>query len=720
MNAFYELVPANAWLRCSLVLTLRLVVLGLFWRWLLPWPAFKNRAGNLPARIVLLAQCTLLGLSLSLLSTLFLAEAGLYSPAMDWIVLGLLGLGGLATGRHLRKNRFCRANLWIHSPGIVFFALAIAILMHLPNCGEWIAGGWDPGVYQNQGIHVAKTGTFHPSALETHSSLTREEFNAFTRGDENYTESFAGIPMDPASRRFDPYFFRLTPSFVAMTARAGGLRAATRVNYLAGFLTLILFTAMLIAARSRPGHILFALLFFATHPIWLYHLHLPTTEMLHLVLLCSAGLLVAERTRSPSWLFPVILFLGIVNRISFLPFASVWIVILAWLDIEREDRRKMIRERGFQLLALVAAALYAWATCSITFVRIGHYVPKLVLTAIGFFLAAMLVDIFGRTLKSSTLFRKLAPFLVLASFIVAITTLLAVYLYQDSNLVMRGWGRVDRFVPLARKTVVRSSLVLHAMLVYAGVPLVISSLLGYGVFAWRAKSTPPSLKAIALFHLLVLAIIVFHARVVPIFYPWGTRRYMAYLIPAMAISSGFLFEVLRALASRLHKTAGVAICLLVLALVVSGIRRSGQALFCTEYDGLSTVLHRVSRQIEDDDVLLVDHSQWGTPLTFIYGKQVLNGQYFFERDRDHGIASMKTGLAALERLHREGKSIRFLTSTKTAALHVYPLEVKGASLDWSRDFISRRVIHSRRAIGYVTEPITNRFRLFTWHPPEND
>jgi hypothetical protein len=714
MNIDFESVSANNWVLFSLITTIQIVIVGSSWSWMLP--RFERFNNIFIERLIGLARNVLFGLPISLFLTLVLAEIGIYRPTVVWASYSAVLACGIALGyRHL-KDKFAQ-HLIESIPGMFFFAIGMAAIMNLSDCGEWIVGGWDPGVYQNQGLSVAQTGTFHPAGRYCYEELTEDEFRAFTRGGDQYRECFTGIPVNPHNRRFEHYFFRLTPSFTALLTRAGGLRAATRINYVAGFLTVIMFIAMMASLSFRRSHIIFSTILLMTQPIWLYHLHIPSTEMLHLFLIFGIGLLLIMRSNiCAAVLISFLIFLAIVNRLSFLPFAAIFILTCAWLDIERKDRKIIYAERGLYFTALLAGAFFNIIVCSITLTRLSDVFAKLIIFTVALSGLTVFIDILGPRLSGMKLIQKKPYFISVAILSAAIMLLLLVYLYQDSNFIMRCWRFLARIIPGIDAAVGRSSLIMHRLVSYSGGFVTLLSICGaLLLFANRSSSVGAAGRGFVFFTASVLAILIFNSYIAPL-YPWASRRFLPYIVPLLSITAGYLLS--RVFVSRIARpwiSKVIAGSLFLLA-IASNAKMSTSALACTEFNGISEILSEISRQIAPDDIVLVDHSKWGTPLTFIYGKQVLNGQYFFERNKEEGLDTMKVGIAALRRMHGNQKRILMLTSTQTAALNVYPVKLENAELILEGRTTFDEVIHSKRAASYASREVDKHFRLFHWTP----
>lgn len=348
-------------------------------------------------------------------------------------------------------------------------------------------------------------------------------------------------------------------------------------------------------------------------------------------------------------------------------------------------------------------------------IRLTHVSGKLAAVAIIFALLAILIDIFGPKIKSMKLVQKSASYTLYVVISGALILLGLIYFSTDSLFILRCWQVAARFMNGLDATIQEASIVLHHLFAYAGFGIVMTSILACIFLFIKKNSYSPSFKAIVFFNLAVFSIMMMNSYVANI-YPWATRRFSAYLIPLLTLSAGYLLTLISSFKYRYKPLPKIFAGLLLTLIVGSNIERSWNALVSTEYNGASEMLAEMANQIEEDDIVLVDHTLWGTPLTFIYGKQVLNGQYFFERSDKRGTKSMGIGMEALGRMHEDGKTIRFLTSTKTVALDIYPLEIDNAVLDWSGEFSFKKVDHSKRATHYVREDKTRKFRLFTWQP----
>jgi hypothetical protein len=687
-------VAVSHWALCALVVTLRFGLTGAAWLWLFPRSIVADfpKPGRL---LVLTATAWLVGVVTTLLTTLALAEFGRAGGRTEFLISTGWIVAGLVLGAATRMKALSQA-LRDVAPGLAATFVVVAAVMNLPGCGEWITGGWDPGVYLNQGLAVARTGTFHPAPQACHAALDSEGLRAFVRQDRAYMEIYPGVPINPDTRRVEHYFFRLTPTLIGVLAQSGGLRAAVRVNYIMGAFTLIAFMAFLYAHRCGWPQALFATALLAAQPLWLYHLHLPISELLELFLFMGIGTLAAFRTQSlaASTLIALSLFAAIVNRFSFLPFAGLMLCALAWADIPRTDRRRVLIERVLQLAAVVAGALFDIQVTAISTTRLPNIVRNLTLVAGVFAAIAMLLDVAAWKGWAQDIEERLPAWSGPALCAAGLLGLAGLWLLRHTALLSPEWSRLQHLLPY-----------------FGAVPM----LLALGGAAWLCccgDRVPRTVKALALVFLGMAIIVLIKPFMVPI-YPWATRRHLTCTLPLLALLGGAVLALPWTRTVKFAAPAKALALVVLIGAVASTAKRSWHAWSRTEYNGLSDALALVAGQIGDRDVVVVDHPWWGTPLTFIYGKQILDGRNWYA---GRNTNAMEVGMATLTRLHAEGQRIRFLTST-AEGLSVYPRPVQPVAADWSSpEFALNAMIHGPRVADFVTREKRYVFQLYTFEP----
>lgn len=692
----------------SIFLALRLVLPGVAWAWCFPRvDGDRSRAGQ---ALVNAARILVGGVAVNALLVMVLAETGHFSTVPDLVAWAGLSLAGLALGWLRRRAVLTRCLMdgMLVLPAVAaWFAVALA----LPDRGEWLAGGWDPGVYQQQGVHVARTGTFHPEPVPVYADMSTDEFTFFTRGSSSYREAFPGIPLDRRTRGYHHYFFRLTPSFTALLYHVGGLEAALRINLILAPIAVLGLAAVLFGLASSWSLAGFAALLLAVNPVFVYHTHLPTSEMLHLVLVCGVGLSLRGRSRRGEGLVVLggFLALSVLNRFAFLPFAGMLVAAMAWLDLRRPDRGRCAFEHGIVILFVAAAVLFNHLACSITLVRLHRVRPILV----GVFLVAVavvaLLDVLGIRERLRERLETWIAATLRWGFLVLVMCggLLAVWSLSGGAM-----GHLEQSEGVAGK--VRSMGDLAAGLAaFLGYVSVAGAIAG-GVLVFRRKhALPRELLAWCVFGSVATAILVFRPSIWGIF-PWVLRRFVPYTLPLVATLNAFwLSRLWQNGLPRLGRLSGpVLACCGATVLVAVPAGRAARAWAVTEYNGITGALEEVSRQTEAGDVVVVDSRRWCAPLALVHDLQVLNGERLWYRQDAEG---MRKGLGILRRLRDQGYRIRFLTTTGDG-LEVYP-EAPNARLDWKGSpYRYHTVIHSARARDFALEEGEALFELSTWTP----
>ena len=689
-------VELNPWLICATLLALRWGLTGLTWVWLLP---VVRRPGTVVGRtLAAAAAATLLGFTSTQLWVLLLAEVGGFTPTADWAGIAVLAGGGLGLGLRKPDRLACMRAAWAAVPAVWLLS---ALIMLAPRQGEWIVGGWDPGTYVVQGGWVSRTGTFRPAPDPLFSDIQVEELPALAPQVLNYMEGMPGFPLDPRTRAFVPFFFRLMPSLTAVLDRCGGLRAATRVNLWAGALAASMLLLFVTVALRDRFTVAAAGLLTLLHPVWLYHLRFPTTELLQQALFFATATLAAVRRETPAarWLMALTLFALVSLHISMALFAALLLAALAWADLDDPDRAGVLRARGLQGAGVLGGVAFNLVSVPVTVERLGAIMIPLLGLAILLLLTALGVDAAGcwpRGRRLAGWGGRLALWGLLAA--ASLASLLALA------------GRPERFVLLRGD--------IRAILPYLSPWLVLAAL--PGLLAFRKTATTGRVAgrvARAMIFVLVAAtgMTLWESAITPL-YPWATRRYVAFTLPLLGILAAESLARLRDVI-RQRSIGRLASTLALAALVLIPAGRIRRAWCLTEYDGLSTQLAAVALRTERRDVIVADRFRYGIPLRFLHGYAVLNGELLRELTGPDAIR-FTTGI--LHRLHEAGWRIRFLTSTDEG-MAVFPFMLHDVWPDWESDtFTLRELRHDVHIRDYVPIRLDRRFALHTWYPSNRD
>lgn len=693
MTAAFPTVEQNPWLACSIALTLLVLAPGLAWNGLLPPPSDDAPWRR---RLHTLALTLLIGLCVAVLAALALAEAGCLDYRNLAIAVAAISISGLFVRRFIRPPDDDRNSGALVVPAIAAIILFVgsAAIMKLPHRSEWILGGWDPGVYQNQGIHTAHSGTFHDPPIALFKNLTPAELDLFTRGENGYVEIDPGIPIDPATAKILNYFFRLTPSLIATLDLAGGIRAATRVNDFAALIGLVLFAAMLSAWRRPALEIVLALALLILQPLWLYNTHVPTSEMFHLLFICAAGFLLPHlrRHRAAPALFGLILFISILNRFDSIVFSALLIAAVAVIDFTRDDRAAVLRERSYLIAGLIAGALTDAALCAVTLLRLQRVMPMLFAVTAALLAAALLVDFIA---SRKNLRDRLA------------------FPARHWNIAIAAAATLGvLFIVLIRHTAIGARIIATATnnAPYLGVFALIAAL--GGLIRLLASATASrEQKLFVLFLLAATASMLIEGHIVPT-YPWSTRRFLPYLVPAVALLAAQLIAT--AASARGNPGGRIAAIGLLLAIPLAARQHVliRQAWTSTEFSGTSRALAEVAAHLAPGDIVIADHHWWATPLTFIYDRPVLNGGFLLKKGPD----ALARAAAAASRWQREGRNVLWLTSTKSG-LRIYERPVTNDTVLWtSAPLTIDEVKHTKTPNGFATAPRVFVFQLHRWQP----
>lgn len=657
------------------------------WGW--AWALGNDEDTVPPSTWAAVGWIVMAGFVVRMLATLALLAAGRFTPATALI----FDAGAATLGAALGRRRWLADTRGAAVTFALLAAGATAILA-APRRGEWMIGGWDPGLYVCDGVRMSRTGALLPPPDPFFSALTRDEIAIFTRPTHGYVEAMPGVPVDPATRRIAPAFFRLTPTFAAMLHQTAGLRGAVRVNHFAGLLTLVLLWAAMRRLGLGLAGALAAVALVAGHPVWAYHLSFPTTEMLHLAVLAGLAALWPSRQRAgPTVAMAALLFLAVANRFSFLPMGGLLLFVTALADLAEADRRRVRWCRLAQLAGLIGGAFLDRWTSLAALLRFGPATTAMVVVFAMLAAAAIAVDMAGPLWPalSDTLRRacaKAAPATALVGMAVAVTV--SPFLPGDLGEAAATWARgAAPFIGLG-----------HVALGLAGMIMA----------AARPMSAPAPVRTWLLWLAAGAAITLALPQVAGL-WPWASRRLLEYVLPLMAIAGGLAIDALgRRLAGSLRKRTVLAAAV-VLAALAPSVRVWLAAARATEFDGVGQVLEPIAQRLGPRDVVLADHFRWGTPLPFLAGVSAVNGEALWSApDREDRL---RLALAVFARLRDEGWRIRVVTSTDEG-LAVFPLPTDGADLDYDSGTVRlTETIQHPRARSFKRQEKSRRFRLYT-------
>lgn len=683
----------NPWFQAAAGLALRVFLPGIAWLWAVPLGDREGR-GRFFRFLRAGAVAAFIGLVATLAVVTALGEAGVYRPGLEWLAIGAISAAGLVTGA-LRDRSLLARHALLAAPAAVLFAAGVALVMALPRQGEWIVGGWDPGTYVDQGVFASRHGTFRPPQDPLFSAIGARDWDVLVPRTLNFAEGLPVFPIDPGTRRFEFFFFRGMPAAAALADRCGGLRAATRVNMVLGLLALLAVAHAIWTWFDSRYARWFAFCLFAAHPLWLYHLHFPTSEMLQQVL--WFGLFGVAALRAEGRAGGVLAALGclalLVTHMATAIFVCLFLAALAWCDLYRRDRANVRRERAWQVCAVLAGIGVDLLTSPTTVGRLDFIMPRLLMLAGLFVVCAVALDRVGSREGPAGETRASA----LGAIAVGVAAAAAL-------AVLAGAA----FAP-QRFHAVRAGLKMIAPYLTPG--LVALGAAGIALLAARPGAVPRLARA-ALFVMAAATIAsVVESAIAPL-YPWATRRFVALSVPMLAVAGGYALGRLCEGPSRWMRPAGVVVFA---AAVVGYMPWSWPAVTATEYDGLSAKLEETASRIGPRDAVLVDRFAYGIPLKFLYGRNIING----ERMSDISSAGeVDRVVEAMRNLRTGGWTVRFLTVTPRG-MGSFPFVPAGMRTDWrSEPFVLREIEHSGFRADFMIRNLPMRMALHTWDPME--
>lgn len=684
----------------ALLVALRIGLPG--WAWSRSGDA-QQAAERGPAAVVSrTGRAIALGLVLNLLPGLCVAQASWWSPGVDWGLWAGVTLAGLVW-----RRRSSLAGSWLDAACVIgFLALVtVTVLSHAPR-SEWFAGGWDPGLYQNAAVVVARADGFAPRTDSVYALLTREERLLFG------PEAFPAVPISAETGAIQHYFFQLTPMCGALFYRWGGLDLLSRMNQVLALMGLPVLAALagaLGVVGWRIGAVVLAL---CVSPLWWYQQAIPTTEMLQFLLLCGAIVAYLDAARRGAALpLAAALLLGAIGINHFGFPTLVAILVVAAAAAEASARRPGRAAR----LATCAAGLAAGLAWDLVFSRVtvanlqrlDGVLPLVFLPFAACLAAAGLAlsrEIEPRFARGAGLFARRSA--VLAGLLLMVLAALLSWPVTES-LAMRAAAPLPFLGALLFR--------FERYVLFHGTAWFL--LLGAGTILLALDKTPATrpLRVLATALGGVVLLLFLHPGIAPL-YPWAFRRSVVFLLPLTSLVLGYGLTATGA-PWRLHPRAGrAAALLLVAALLVVGVRASRSAAEVGDYVGFPEALATLDQSLRDGDVVVADDPRVATPLLLMYGRDVLNGSPLW---KSRSPAYQQEYLEMLRRIQSElGRRIVWLSTTREV-LGLYPTTI-GATTPLTRPQVVsyRTVIQHPKAGRFATKGITRWFQLHQWQTRE--
>lgn len=710
-----DIIPWVSLVQAGIGIGARIAAAGLAAGWVLRRSGRAADGGRATRSLLALwAVCTC-GVVVNALLACVLGEFGRFTPAWDLAALiAFCGAGGLL-GWSRDRAGFVR---WLRdaAPGVALLLPACALLLSLQTRGEWIAGGWDPGVYVNQGLALERTGRHDPGVLIGYGRMDASGFDFFTRGDKGYRECFPAVPIDPGTREVRAYFFRLMPSWIAVLARCGGAAAAVRVNLVTGMAAVIALAGMILSCGGGLALALFAALLFSVHPLLLYHLSVPTTELLQVVLVCGlfgvAGLDRRAGAVARAAAGAVLIVAAVLNRVSFVPFGALFLLVMAWVERHADDRRRVVATHSVWGVALAAGAAWTWTANEPALHRLLGDLTGMSVMSVACLLLAVGVDAAAATPAGRTWLRRMPsgwPRVASCAAAAVVGVLMAIHRGGEGPVIQNLSGNLNAALP------------------YVGWVLVGCGLAGGAWLAWRSPtpaeaqgddahgvslSTP--LGGFVAFAGAITALLMVNQSIAPL-YPWATRRYLEFTVPLLCLLAAVIPAALWNAGPRRRVVWRVVAALVLAAPAAAGARRAANAWRCTSYDGLIAALEATAARIAPGDTVVADDPRWGTPLLLGWGLDIINGKPLCAAG---GSPATGPGVAALRALSRGGRSVRLLTST-AASIGIFGESFPGATLDATVGPMElKETVHSGHASDFATHPRAVVFRLYSWKPAD--
>ena len=663
------------------------------------WPWAAARSGDPDdGAWVRAGLIALYGLFANLIPVLVLAALGIWTPMLDVLAWAAV----VAIGFTRARRAGWRAASTLRAGGVV--ALLVVIGAVAPPRSEWLAGGWDPGLYQNNAVAIADRQGWVALSGGIHARLTEQERLLVSEAEGDYREAFPGVPLTVETGDLPLYFFPLTPICGAWLYRLGGYELLVRLPAILALLGLPVVAAMV--RRWGPSASVCCGFFWLVAPLWWYQQAIPTAEMLYLVLL-TGGWWLARRAAEQDQAWPV----GVawafgaatVNHFNFPVIGALLLTGLALLDESPTPRRVMSRyfagHTGLLLGILVNALL---ADVTLDRLQQKDQVWLAVMIPYGLLLASGWVLAWVR--PGSRAAGKLGEGAGYFALVVGVGIIGLVALLHLPGLATAWpeWLSGTRMGDILNRV--------RLLMAFTGAgPWILTAL---GMLALAGRCADRTVMPWLVFVLLCGAATSLFLCLPGIagIYPWALRRYVPTLLPFMAFAQGFFMWWCWRNRHAWPKGWSALAAGALLWGAVDAVRLTRDAIRVGDYPGMVTLVREFAAATGLDEVIVADDPRWGTPLLLAEGRQVLNARPLWQsKNPEHHRAFLEM----IRRLQQEeGLRVVWLTSTRRG-MAIYPVEIPvEPEPQWEKTFAYRTIVHSARGTVFRDEAQTRTFRLY--------
>lgn len=511
---------------------------------------------------------------------------------------------------------------------------------------EYILGGWDPGVYVNTGVNIAKTGSIciRDEFLKT---LAPDDQKVFYHIRHDMLQKYPGfIVTDPEEGLIAPYFYHLYPVWIAIFYSLFGTKFCLFVNPV--FAILSVFGVYLVGRElfnEKVGLLSAFLLTINIAQMW--QARFPTTEILTQFLIFGGIYSLALFTKGKGNFFGIVSALcfgeALLARITVILLLPPILIFFYCRAFEKFRRRDLFFIVPFFVM-IFSILLYDLTVARVpTKFLLGNFQFILVhrnafLTITGLVLIVLAVAKF----YSSRIIKPISSFLVnpaFRKFVMGFILLLGVYGYFIRPNVIRGSDAAN---------LVELGWFLSPVGLLLG-------MVGILWLTYRALSHDR-----LLFYLIVLTVSIFflHNKMVHPTYMWAVRRFVPVIIPGITILASFaIFSVLPVFGKTGKILAIAGACYLALFPAISGrhiIRHR-------DYPSAVDFCDRLGSMFADTDILVCDGYWLATPLQYIYGKSTLQ---ISDQGASGAIRKCKRAEELMLGWLEDGKDVFYITDKK--------------------------------------------------------
>ncbi len=477
---------------------------------------------------------------------------------------------------------------------LIIFFLSISFLYLKP--GEYLIGGWDPGVDINVGANIAHK---HSIIYQDHllTFFNQKDLQILYPYAKSIGIKYPGMYIyDFKKGLLVPQFYHMYPVWLAIFYSIFSNKAILFVNPFFALFNIILFYCLMVNFRGKK-FALFATLFFALNPIQIWNARFSTSEVLTQTYFLVGFILLFDYIRYHFSIFGI--FAGIAFGLAILttPTSLLFIPVLFL----------------FLIISYNSIGSYKYFMASFI-VILMHF------TFQTFFIAKKYTQLILSFFSISNIFILVG--IIFISFLLIFKTKWIHYIvkffkkYSYMRILSLSFF-IYLLLYLLFPDLLSKNNGLNKLLWFITLPSFFVGILGSIYISWTSKDSVEWLFFLTA--ILFMVFFIYDPRMIPT-YPFTLRRFIPVVIPWLSMCIALIPFLLYELNSQRYKLVAIIVSIFI---IIYPLYKNRILITHIDYKGFFKFIKEYQRQVPNNKIIFCDNRWLGYPLELFFKKKII-------------------------------------------------------------------------------------------------